>query len=415
MPISPRRTLARSLSVAFVNLLAVSAASAQPATPEPVSPPGETAAPVEPDPDKKRNKAKDGDAGEASGAVVETTGARVELRGRVMAISRYEYQQVPGAGGAPDYQNRLNLELDSARFGLKVEVLDWLSAQLEAELAGTRARIRDGFVQAKRKRWALRAGQFKIPFSVFTLESPWNLPLARRGWLHELLTDHLLLSGRRQGFQAQIIGGGSLDPTLTVAAFRPVAWGTTAGDPLINPAPEQQTVMGRLSVTPAGIELAAVGQRRVTFTDRRRGFWAAGLESTGDLEFEQTGLRFWAEAHAGSSWLAYDPANIAANLRFLSGRALGAFRFGGLARGDLFLEPFASFGLLEPDADSIEDLYLEAMAGVNMGYWRRARLTLQFELGHAQRNFPTVQYFAAFEREILYRHRAVLLMVGAAF
>ena len=80
-----------------------------------------------------------------------------------------------------------------------------------------------------------------------------------------------------------------------------------------------------------------------------------------------------------------------------------------------FIETFATFGLLEPDTDSIDDLYWEAMAGVNMGHWRYTRLTLQFELGRADRNFPSVQYFSAFGREPLYRHRAVLLMVGAAF
>jgi hypothetical protein len=172
--------------------------------------------------------------------------------------------------------------------------------------------------------------------------------------------------------------------------------------------------VARLSVTPKGIEVAAVGQRRVTVVQQPRGYYTAGLETTGDIEFERTGVRFWAEGMGGTSWLAYDPTSTA-TVNFVTARALAAFRFGGLSKGELFLEPFATFGFLEPDTDSIDDLYWELMAGVNMGHWRYTRATLQFELGRSDRNFPSVQYFSAFGREPLYRHLAVVLMVGAAF
>jgi hypothetical protein len=383
---------------------------------EPTTPPGDTsgsdgAAPTK----KKKKKHADGEPeGAASdAATVEALGAKIELRGRVMSSAIYEHQQVPGTTTPRIDRDTLNLEVSSARFGLKVEVLDWVSLVLEGEFAG-RVRLRDGFVQAKRKHWAVRGGQFKMPISVFTLESPWSLPLARRGWLDDLLSDHLLLSGRREGFQAQALGGGALDPALTVAAFRSVQWGADAGDPIPNPGFDDQTLVARLSVSPRGIEVAAVGQRRVTVVQQPRAYYAGSLESTGDIEFERTGVRFWAEGTGGTSWLGYDP-NSSATVNFVTARAMGAFRFGGVHRGELFLEPFATFGFLEPDTDSVDDLYWELMAGLNMGHWRHTRITLQYELGRAERNFPTVQYFSAFGNEPLYRHQALLLMVGAAF
>jgi hypothetical protein len=424
----PRRTLARSLLVAWLPLLLLGAAHAQePAAPPPppAAPPGDTAGSdpaAAPDTDKDKKKKKKDKDKRADGepepsptglATVEAAGLKAELRGRVMSSAIYEHQRVPGAASLTVDRDTLNLEVSSARFGLKVEVLDWVSLVLEGEFAG-RVRLRDGFVQAKRKHWAVRGGQFKMPISVFTLESPWQLPLARRGWLHELLSDHLLLSGRREGFQAQALGGGSLDPALTLAAFRSVQWGADAGDPIPNPGLDDQTLVARLSVTPAGIEVAAVGQRRVTVVTQPHGYYAAGLESTGDLEFERTGVRFWAEGYFGTSWLAFDP-NSTATVNFVTARALAAYRLGGLSKGQPFIEPFATFGFLEPDTDAIDDLYWELMAGVNLGHWRYTRATLQFELGRADRNFPTVQYFSAFGREPLLRHLAVVLMVGAAF
>jgi hypothetical protein len=428
----PRRILARSLTVAVVHLLALGLAHAQdPAVPAeppvppvaapvppgepPPSPPGDTSgSDADTAPVKKKKKKKDlGDEGIDSQAQVEAAGAKIELRGRVMTNAILEHQRVPGAAVPQVDRDTLNLEVSSARFGLKVEVLEWVSLVIEAELAG-RVRLRDGFVQARRKHWSLRAGQFKMPISVFTLESPWNLPLARRGVLNDLLSDHLLLSGRRAGYQAQLAGGGSLDPALTLGAFHSVQWGTDAGDPIPNPDIDDQTLVARLSITPKGIEVAAVGLRRVTVVNQPRAYWAAGLESTGDIEFERTGVRFWAETNAGTSWLGYDP-NSTASVNFFTARLLGAFRFGGLSRGQPFFEPFATFGILEPDTDSIDDLYWEAMAGVNMGHWRYTRVTLQFEMARSARNFPTVQYFSAFGLEPLYRHQAVLLMVGAAF
>jgi hypothetical protein len=420
------------MSLLISLLVAAGAARAnaqEPAAPPPAPPPpaGESTAAepaaVAPDgaaPEKGKKKKKksaaeasDSDGSPAAVAAAQAGEARIELRGRVFAASIYEDQrQERDLTGVRTDSERLTLTVASARFGVNVDVNDLVSLQIEAELSGSRARIRDGYLQAKRKRWLVRGGNFKMPISVFTLESPWKLPLARRGILDDLLSEHLLLSGRREGVMAQVSGGGSWDPALTIGAFRSVQWAPDAGDPIEELGVKDQTVTARLSVTPAGVEVAAVGQRRVTYVEGLRPYYAAGLESTGDFEFERTALRFWLEGMGGTSFLAYDAVDT--KVTFLTGRAMAAFRWGGLEQGTFYVEPFATVGVLDPDSTTTADRYLEIMAGLNVGQWRRTRLTLQFELGQAPRNFPR-NYFLGFGQAFLVNHRAAILQAGAAF
>jgi hypothetical protein len=337
----------------------------------------------------------------------------LEVHGRVFAAATYENQRLEDQSRMRFPFDSLLLSVPSARASLRAAMLGFISVQIEAEIAG-RVRLRDGFVQARKKRWMVRAGQFKMPISAFHMESPWVLPVARRGWLHELLSDHLLLTGRREGFMGRIEGGGFWDPTFTVGAFRSIKWGVDAGDPLEGLGPDQQTLVARLSTTPGGVELGAVGQRRVTLQSQGpTGYWAGGLDATGDLELEATGLRFWAEALAGQSWFTADPMR-PGTPTFLEGRALVAFRWGGLERGAVYFEPFATAGMLEPDTSVTSDAFIEVMTGFNLGHWRSTRLTLQLEFTHAQRNFPR-GFFFDFGRQFLFSHRAVVLQAGAAF
>ena len=430
-PPSLRKTGLLATALAAAQLLALSGrAAAQEPTPlvAPVPAPAEGGAEpgvdVPSDADQGGGKKKKKRAAEATGTdgapsmvAAQAGEARIELRGRVFAAAIYEDQDVVRQLGTPSAgQSGLALTVTSARFGVAVDVLDFVSLQIEAELAGSRARLRDGFLQAKKKRWMVRGGQFKMPISVFTLESPWKLPLARRGWLHELLSDHLILSGRREGFMGQLSGGGSWDPALTVGAFRSIFYGgDNAGDALPGLKVGDQTLVGRLSVTPGGVEIAAVGQKRVTFVENLglKRYWAGGLESTGDFEFERTAVRFWAEGIAGQSFMSFDAAS-RATVNFMTGRALAGWRWGGLESGTPYVEPFATVGVLDPDSATSADAYLEIMAGVNVGHWRRTRLTVQFEYGTSGRNFPQ-DLFLLWDVPHLVNHRAAILQAGAAF
>jgi hypothetical protein len=446
----PLRTSLFFLLAATTVVAAPGAGRAQPAEPAPTQPPAPEPPAPQPPPaesppiseaavpapeaastgkdgkkkkDKKaKNKDDSGAAGlgadaSASGTSVPTqlsAGAvDMELRGRVMVAAAFDDDRLEDINRNGTDSSALSLSVPSARASLRVIMLEFVSLVIEAEVAGN-VRLRDGYVQAKKKRWAVRAGQFKMPISSFHLESPWTLPVARRGWLHELLSDHMLLTGRREGFTATVEGGGFLDPALTLGAFRSVQWGPDAGDPVEGLAPSDQTVVARLATTPAGVELALVGQRRVTQQAQGRiGYWAGGFDATGSFKFERTGLRFWAETLAGSSWFKADPAK-AGDPTFVEGRALVGFRWGGMERGELYVEPFITAGALEPDTAVVDDTFLEIMAGANLGHWRDTRLTLQLEYARAGRNFPR-GLFLDFEQPFLASHKAALLQVGAAF
>ena len=151
-------------------------------------------------------------------------------------------------------------------------------------------------------------------------------------------------------------------------------------------------------------------------------FWTVAFDSTADIELERTALRWWVDAFVGSSW--FDAGNLAVDVtaegsaaetnRFASGRALAAFRWGGLSEGPRYLEAFASAGVLEPDLSVTSDLFFEAMAGINVGHWRETRLTAQVEHGRAGRNFPS-QFFRPFGVDVLTRFFALVFQAGAAF
>jgi hypothetical protein len=367
----------------------------------------------------------------AAGAVAAALRSRIEVKGRVFARLDYMQSDLDLGGGAPTERRDLTPSVPSARAGLRARILDGMSLVLEADFAG-RPSIKDGYLQAKSKRLMTRVGRFKMPISAFTLESPWNLPVARRGWLEELLSDHMLLTGRREGVVGGIEGGGYWDPAFTAGVFQSVRWGDLAGDPLTMRRPSDLTALGRLSVKPSGLELALVGQRRVAYAGREgegilapyraRGFWTVELDATGDFEFERTALRIWADAYVGSSW--FDATNQTVDVtaegtavdtnRYVSGRGLVAFRWGGLSPGAGYLEAFAMAGVLEPDLSVTSDLFFEAMAGINLGHWRETRLTAQLEHGRTGRNFPA-QFFRPFGDDVLTRFFALVFQAGAAF
>src|SRR6185436_17470934 len=113
------------------------------------------------------------------------------------------------------------------------------------------------------------------------------------------------------------------------------------------------------------------------------------------------------------SWYKADPT-LPGTPTFVEARTLWGWRWGGLKRGKLYLEPFATVGVLEPDTSVVADLFVEAMAGVNVGHWRSTRLTLQLEWTSAGRNFPRSMFFD-FEQRFLAAHKGAVLQAGAAF
>lgn len=417
------------------------AAPAAPVPPTSAAPASEPAQAVteEPKKDKKRKKAAD-EADEAEAAQpdaprdgVDPSDRRdkagkpvkakhdVQLKGRVFALTEvsHRHETVVGSSGTLQARDRdaLDLSLQSARFGVSYHSpLRFLSLQLEVEVTG-KPRAKDAFVEVG-KTFFVKAGQFKVPSATFELESPWRLPLARRGLVHDLMTDWLDIAGRRPGVAIGYKGKGGVKPRLTLGAFQ----GTTLkqvvpGDRdvrLIDHASlTAQTYAARAEVTLAMVTLGAWYEQRVgsTVAADFSHFATFGLDAEVSQRFEHGALRVWLDGSAGESLYVHaDKPASDSTPWFASGRALVGYRFGGLEQGDPYIEPFGFFAVLDPDTEVVADFATEAALGVAAGFWDRGRLTLQGEMTDAKRNFP-----GGFLDSQNPEHMSLLLQAGARF
>jgi len=141
-----------------------------------------------------------------------------------------------------------------------------------------------------------------------------------------------------------------------------------------------------------GVDLAAWYEHRVGSTEvgESAHYATFGLDAKYDHRFANGGLRLWVDGLAGESFYVHEdkPGSNQEPL-FVVGRALAAYRFGGVELGEPYIEPFGFCAVMDPDTEVVEDFASEAALGVNVGYWDRARLTLQGELNNGQRNFPS--------------------------
>jgi hypothetical protein len=362
---------------------------------------GDSAARPEPEAptDKKKKKKTKADLASES-PVFSSAGGAIQLKGRVFALAEHarRTETVVGTSGGLVTRdvNSLDLSLASARFGIEYySPLPWLSAELELEIAGNNPEVKDAYILAG-KRFFAKAGQFKIPAPAFELESPWTLPLVRRGLVHDLLTDWLDVAGRRPGLAVGYRGKGGLKPRLTIGAFQ----GTTLEDvvpgdrdvELIEGASmEAQTFAARAEIQVSAVEIGAWYEHRVgsTIIGEFSHFPTFGLDATLHYKHAGGGLRIWLDGSGGKSLYVNEDKPDQADPLFMAGRALVGYRFGGLVLGDPYLEPFGFFALLDPDTEVVKDFVTEAALGVNAGYWDRARVTLQVETTSGQRNLPT--------------------------
>jgi hypothetical protein len=326
-------------------------------------------------------------------------GGSLQIKGRVFALSELSHRRetvVSDSGGLEDRDREaLDLSLASARVGFEYHSpLRWLSLELELEIAG-KPEVKDAYVLAG-KRFFAKAGQFKIPTSALALESPWTLPIVRRGFAHDLLSDWLDIGGRRPGFAVGYRGKGGVKPRITLGAFQ----GTTLSEvvpgdrdvELIEEAAlDAQSLAARAELSVFGVDIGAWYEHRAggPIVAEFEHYETFGLDATLDQDFENGGLRLWIDGTLGESFYVADdkPGDDSTPL-FGMARALVGYRFGGVALGDPYLEPFGHFALLDPDLEVVSDFATEAALGINAGFWDRGRLTLQAERTSGARNFP---------------------------
>jgi hypothetical protein len=377
---------------------------------------------------KKKKKDKDKDGGASANGIVEGSNVRSnygvgEIRLGGWIFGRADMMRldrtVVDSTGVPVMRETypLDLAIASARFRIDYQSpWEWLTGQIEVDFAESPV-LRDGYVQAKGEHVAFRMGQFKMPVLALQMESPWVLPMVRRGLIHDLTVDWLDVAGRLPGAMVTLRGKlGDLRPKLFLGAFQARRFveidadGSRDTDLVRERTWGTQKLVARAQVDVGSVEIGVVYEHRIgspSAIELRR-LWTAGGDVTVNHVFATGGLRMWFDALAGASWYKLVPDG--ENATFVAGRALIAYRFGGVVAAAPYVEPYFFGGILEPDVDITADLAWEASVGVNVGFYNRARVTLQAEMDRAQRNFPT-GYLAGISPDRM----ALIAQVGLAY
>jgi hypothetical protein len=392
-------------------------------------------APVEPKKKGKHRKPTDDDADPDSSAVLSVTAGGdpdetkpkkrakhdFRLKGRVFALAELSHRRervVTVESGLVDRdRNALDLELQSARIGVDYHSpLPWLSAEIEIEVAGN-VQAKDAFVKAGQT-FFVKAGRFKVPAAALEMASPWTLPQVRRGLVHNLMTDWMDVAGRAPGFALGYHEKTGLKPRVTVGAFQGSTLKSVLGYDrdvrLIDHASVQaQTYAARAEISPFGVALGAWYEQRVNSLSlgRFEHYATFGVDATLDRSFQHGGVRAWLDGGAGESpYLNAEKPGNDQKAWFAFGRAQVAYRFGGVAQNDAYVEPFGFVAVMDPDTEVVADMVTEAAVGVAAGFWDRGRVTLQGEITNGQRNFP-----AGFLGGQTPDHKSLLLQAGARF
>jgi len=349
---------------------------------------------------KQSKQGKPAEKKKPKGHAVTSPAGRFELKGRVIARSELRAQRGTIVNLDGNLESGLiksfDLSVASARVSLHYESpLPWLTSVVEFELA-SKPLLKDGYAQARVGRFQLRAGQFKMPTAPHETVSPFVLPTVHRGFISGMLTDWLDVGGRRPGVMLSYHPHWPLRPSLGVGAFQ----GSTASEIIIGQrdtdliearSMQAQSVAVRAQVESKELAVGAWYENRLGSPSINVGkhYFTAGADVTWDAG-DHGRLRAWLSGIVGDSWYRHPATNPSTNpeTTFATGRLLAAYRVVGSERENFYLEPFGLCGLFDPDLKLTHDFALETAIGLNIGLWRRARITLQLESVVADTYFP---------------------------
>jgi len=321
--------------------------------------------------------------------------SKIEVDGRV-------YLRETASDATGEWTSQTSIA--SARLGADYRRKD-LRVRVAVELRKS-AKLRSAYVRIEpREGFTVRGGLFKLPLSPLEIESSWDLPMAARGLISNILRDRLQVAGRRVGTEAAWEPGPC--PWVLRARAGYFQGLDDQKDGLLGDADDGFGKLGvaRLELGPFG----ASGQfrsGRPTLVSPIRHAWAAAADGT----FEWRALRAWIEATAGSSWIVATTTHDTA--LFLEGRGVAGWRIGGAHKGAGYLEPFVLAGMLDPDLEVARDRIIEVTAGINAGRWKRWRVQAEVEVWRVGANAP----IGIAEPALAPRDRtAVVVQLAAAF
>jgi len=378
--------------------------AAEPQAPEDAPPPPEVATEKKPKPSMVEKR-----------AIATTEVGTFGLKGRVFAnleLRRRNDQLVvdrDGVARSTDVDS-LDLVLDSARFSLLYQIPDrWLSMEIEIEVSDPdQVELRDAYLLAAHDALSFKVGNFKIPTSAIELESAWKLPSSRRGFINDLLLDALDVANRRPGMQLAYRGRGGLKPTVILGAFQGTELVEHVGDDrdteLLDEAGlDAQSWAARAQIELGKLDIGVFYEHRVGSARpfETQHYPVAGADFVFAQELGSYGLRAWLDVHYGESWYAHAEKRASEGAPwFLALRMILAARYGGTSDGTFYLEPFGSLGLLDPDLDVTSDWAHEVAVGINVGFWDRARISLEGFVNRTARNFPTSYFGGPFAERL---------------
>lgn len=269
------------------------------------------------------------------------------------------------------------------RLGAEIAFQEWLTAEIEADLGGTGARLSDGYVAvALADALVLTAGQFKKPFGVFELTSSTQvIPIERavrlRG-LGEYLQDHpgeaqhLLEAGRYAGRDIGIsVGGAAGALTYSAGVFN--GEGANARETMDSKAyAGRVTVGGRGFVVGGAVSRQPMGVPVVSGEEAVGTAWAVDAQYGG---FRVPGPRVMAELMAGDA-----PATVGGDDPDMLGAQAAAGWFVPLTGRVDGIEPVLRASWGDPDRDAADDEGLLVTPGLSFYFTGRNRLMLNADV-----------------------------------
>lgn len=334
---------------------------------------------------------------------VEAGPVKLKLNGRIQ--TQFNTTSIDGDDvGSGDEIPFSTFETRRVRFGVTVQVEDWITGKLEPDFALGRLSLKDAWVNlAFDPRFQLRVGQFKKPFSLMELTSGTTVAPIERGVRIRGLDDELLAFGPGQRSWAELdgtplLGGeydlldrmGYLGRDIGAAVHgRFGRFGYEVGffngnGPDARDDTSEKSVAGRLTYRPNDawpLTLGADVSHRefrgsgevdgVHVDDRELDGTVFGIDAEWGA-FRRPGLRLLAEAVTGS--------NILTDATLFGAQAI-ASTFLPL-RGDRLegVEPLLRLSYGDPDTGTEDDQAFFLTPGVNLYFLGRNRLMFNWDV-----------------------------------
>lgn len=255
-------------------------------------------------------------------------------------------------------------EIQRARLKTRLTWGKWIRVDIEPDFGGSNADLADAFLAVRPVREVeLRIGQAKAPFGSLEIEGRWRLPTLTRGIVSEVVSDRLGFGRRKFGATVRWRDKAlPLRPDVELGVYGP------QGDDIT----EDITGQVRLRLAKKLYVAVAGSSRAGAAADEARGNIIAVYVS-----YDRKGWYAVGEAQLGrTKLLSASGLETGVDATLFTARAVVARRFEIL--DDFELEPFLGGDLIDPNAQTRDDLSVGFRLGLNAHWEERLRLGVQW-------------------------------------